>query len=117
MPDKIGGAHMASLVIKPDVVEFIDYVMGQGNNAANLEEITFENLPVEFQNKSIRELGIRDKSGANIVGFRTPEGEYIINPSPDQVILLGTKIFVLGTENQISSFREISTQKDLLNNK
>ena len=117
MPDKIGGAHMASLVIKPDVIEFMDYVMGQGNNAANLEEITFENLPKEFQNKSIKDLGIRNKSGANIVGFRTPEGEYIINPSPDQVILSGTKIFVLGTENQISAFREISTQKDLLKEK
>jgi len=26
MPDKVGGAHMASLVMKPDVMEFIDYI-------------------------------------------------------------------------------------------
>jgi voltage-gated potassium channel len=114
MPDKIGGAHMASLVIKPDVIEFMDYVMGQGADSNNLEEITFENLPQEFQNKTIRELGIRDKSGANIVGFRTPEGEYIINPSPDTIIMPKAKIFVLGTENQITAFRDITTQQNIL---
>ncbi|MCB0400450.1 MAG: potassium channel protein [Flavobacteriales bacterium] len=117
MPDKIGGAHMASLVIKPDVIEFIDYVMGQGSSSINLEEITFENLPDELKNKSIRELGIRDKSGANIVGFRTPEGEYIINPSPDTIIMPQAKIFVLGTLDQINSFRDFASQQTLLRNK
>lgn len=114
MPDKIGGAHMASLVIKPDVIEFMDYVMGQGTTSINLEEITFENLPDELKNKTIRELGIRDKSGANIVGFRTPEGEYIINPSPDTVIMPNAKIFVLGTLEQIDAFRDFTSQQSVL---
>ncbi len=114
MPDKIGGAHMASLVIKPDVIEFMDYVMGQGTSSINLEEITFENLPDELKNKSIRELGIRDKSGANIVGFRTPEGEYIINPSPDTIIMPQAKIFVLGTLAQIDAFRDFTAQQSIL---
>ncbi|MFB0926030.1 MAG: TrkA family potassium uptake protein [Vicingaceae bacterium] len=116
MPDKIGGAHMASLVIKPDVIEFMDYVMGQGTSSVNLEEITFENLPDSLKNKSIRELGIRDKSGANIVGFRTRDGEYIINPSPDTIITPLAKIFVLGTLEQIDAFREFATQQNLLDN-
>ncbi len=115
MPDKIGGAHMASLVIKPDVIEFMDYVMGQGTSSVNLEEITFENLPDELKNKSIKELGIRDKSGANIVGLRTPEGEYIINPSPETIITPQAKIFVLGTLEQIDAFREFTSQQNLLN--
>ncbi|MBP6757002.1 MAG: potassium channel family protein, partial [Bacteroidia bacterium] len=33
MPDKVGGAHMASLVMKPDVIEFIDTITSErGNN-------------------------------------------------------------------------------------
>jgi voltage-gated potassium channel len=116
MPDKIGGAHMASLVIKPDVIEFMDYVMGQGSSSVNLEEITFENLPDSLKNKSIRELGIRDKSGANIVGFRTRDGEYIINPSPDTIITPLAKIFVLGTLEQINAFRDFASQQNLFNN-
>ena len=116
MPDKIGGAHMASLVIKPDVIEFMDYVMGQGTSSVNLEEITFENLPEDLKNKTIKELGIRDKSGANIVGFRTPEGEYIINPSPDTIITPQAKIFVLGTMEQIDAFRDFTSQQKVLKN-
>ena len=114
MPDKIGGAHMASLVIKPDVIEFMDYVMGQGTSSVNLEEISFENLPQEFKNRSIKELGIEDKSGANIVGLRTKEGEYLINPSPETEVTAHTKIFVLGTLEQIEAFRDVATQQDLL---
>lgn len=114
MPDKIGGAHMASLVIKPDVIEFMDYVMGQGTSSINLEEITFENLPEELKNKTIRELGIRDKSGANIVGLRTKDGEYLINPSPETEVTAHTKIFVLGTIDQIDAFRDFATQQDIL---
>ncbi len=114
MPDKIGGAHMASLVIKPDVIEFVDHIMGQGEDSINLEEISFENLPEELKNKSIKELGIRDKSGANIVGFRTPAGEYIINPSPETIIMPQAKIFVLGTLEQINAFRDFATQQNVL---
>lgn len=114
MPDKIGGAHMASLVIKPDVIEFMDYVMGQGTSSVNLEEISFENLPQEFQNRTIKELGIEDKSGANIVGLRTKEGSYLINPSPDTEVTAHTKIFVLGTLDQIEAFRDYATQQDIL---
>jgi voltage-gated potassium channel len=107
MPDKIGGAHMASLVLKPDVMEFVDYITGQGGDNIKLEEITFDNLSETYKNKTIKDLEIRNKSGANIVGFKTAKGEYIINPSPDTVMIHDAKLFVLGTTEQISRLREI----------
>ncbi|MCB0802280.1 MAG: NAD-binding protein [Flavobacteriales bacterium] len=100
MPDKVGGTHMASLVIKPDVVEFFNHLTGQDNNIS-IEEITYESLPKEFKNKSIADLEIRKRSGANIVGLKTEEGEYILNPAPETIINEGTKLFVLGMVNQI----------------
>lgn len=107
MPDKIGGAHMASLVMKPDVMEFVDFITGQGGDNIRLEEITFANLTEEFQNKTIRELEIRNKSGANIIGFKTAQGEYIINPSADTKIIPDAKLFVLGTAEQIIKLKEL----------
>ena len=112
MPDKIGGAHMASLVVRPDVIEFIDYVMGQGSGTMNLEEIIFEEIPQEYQGKSIREINFRDKTGANIVGLKLPSGEYIINPDPAMQIKPGTKIFVLGDSNQIEAFKNVMKLKE-----
>ncbi|MBI3510946.1 MAG: potassium channel protein [Bacteroidetes bacterium] len=109
MPDKIGGAHMASLVLKPDVIEFIDHITGQGGPDINLEEITFENIPEALRNKSIRELEIRNKSGANIVGFKKGNGEFIINPDPETQFMPDGKLFVLGTPEQIGKLREMLT--------
>jgi voltage-gated potassium channel len=107
MPDKVGGAHMASLVMKPDVMEFIDHVTAQGGDNNNLEEITFNNLPEHLKNRTLRDLEIRNKSGANIIGFKTGDGNYIINPSADTQIIPEAKIFVLGTPEQIKKLKEI----------
>ncbi len=105
MPDKIGGTHMAALVTKPDVLEFIDHITGRIN--IRLEEILFSSLPETMRNKSIRELEIRNKTGANIIGFKTAGGEYVINPPPDTVMMPDAKLFVLGTQEQVSRFKEI----------
>lgn len=107
MPDKIGGAHMASLVLKPDVVEFVDNLTGQNGLTQNLAELTFEAIPEVYRNKTIKELEVRNKTGANIIGFKTVSGEYVINPSPDTKIIPGAKIFVLGTIEQISLLKQI----------
>jgi len=107
MPDKIGGAHMASLVIKPDVIEFIDHITGQGGPNINLEEIIFSELPEQLRNHTIKDLEIRNKSGANIIGYKTADGEYVINPSADTKIIPGAKLFVLGTPQQVAKLREL----------
>lgn len=109
MPDKVGGAHMASLIMKPDVIEFIDYIVGQEGDSVNMEEITFENIPENLRHKTLRDLEIRNKSGANIIGFKTAAGEYIINPDADTRIIPDAKIFVLGSAEQIQKLKELLT--------
>jgi voltage-gated potassium channel len=105
MPDKIGGTHMAALVTKPDVLEFIDHITGRIN--IRLEEINYSSLPESMRNKSIRELEIRNKTGANIIGFKTADGEYVINPPPETIMMQDAKLFVLGTSEQVMRFKEI----------
>ena len=107
MPDKVGGAHMASLVMKPDVVEFIDHITAEGAGNISLEEISFEHIPDELKNKTLKDLEIRNRSGANIIGYKTAQGEYIINPNADTRIIAGSKLFVLGTPEQIGALQQI----------
>ncbi len=99
MPDKIGGSHMAALVTKPDVLEFVDFITGKID--IRIEEIHFHSLPEKYKNKSLAELDIQNKSGANIIGFKNENGEYIVNPAPDTILKADTKFFVLGNEEQI----------------
>lgn len=111
MPDKVGGAHMASLVMKPDVMEFVDHITAQGGDNNNLEEITFETLTDSLKNKTLKDLEIRNKSGANIIGFKTAMGEYIVNPNADTKIIPHSKIFVLGTPDQIRRLKTILSEE------
>lgn len=103
LPDKIGGTHMAALITKPDVLEFIDHITGDLN--IRLEEIYCNTLPVQMHNRSIKELEIRNKTGANIIGMKRADGEYIINPDPDTIMYTDSKIFVLGTHDQVKKFK------------
>lgn len=107
MPDRVGGAHMASLVMKPDVMEFIDHITAEGGDNISLEEISFDKIPDELKNKTLKDLEIRNRSGANIIGYKTAMGEYIINPSADTRIIPASKLFVLGTPEQIASLKKI----------
>jgi len=83
LPDKVGGAHMASLVTSPDLVQFLDQISMLGEDETTLVEIQFKNLPADFEHKSILELEKRYQTGARIIGFKTPENKIIVNPSPE----------------------------------
>jgi len=107
MPDKLGGAHMASLVITPDVIEFIDMLSIEGDSTSNIEELTIENLPIEYRNKSILELDLRRKTGCTVIGFKTPDKEYIINPNATMKLVPNSKLIVIGNPQEIKKLNEL----------
>ena len=107
MPDKLGGAHMASLVVTPDLVEFVDRLTIAGNTNANLEEISVNDLPSELLNKTILDLDLRKRTGCNVIGFKTSENEYIVNPESSTKLTLNANLIVLGNPIQIKKLREI----------
>ena len=107
MPDSLGGAHMASLVITPDVIEFLDHITIQGDSKINLEEINFENIPEAYKNKTIASISQSFETGCNIVGYKTQEGDIIVNPEPSTLLVPGSKLFVLGKPEQINQINKI----------
>ena len=106
LPDKVGGAHMASLVTSPDLVQFLDQISMLGEDETTLVEIQFKNLPADFEHKSILELEKRYQTGARIIGFKTPENKIIVNPSPETELVPKSKLFVLGNTDQIVKLKE-----------
>ncbi len=107
MPDRLGGEHMASLLVTPDLVKFVDMLGLDGENNANLEEIAVEELPKEYIKKSIQDLDVRRNSGCNVIGFITENDEYIVNPSSDTILKPHCKLIVLGSTEQIKKFIEV----------
>lgn len=107
MPDKIGGAHMASLVITPDIIEFIDRLSIEGESSSNIEELVIEDLPEEYTNKSIFDLDLRKRTGCTVIGFKTPSKEYIINPDASTILVPKSKLIVIGRPEEIRKLNEL----------
>ncbi len=99
MPDKIGGTHMASLVIKPDVIEFIDVVLGRSDY--NLEEVCFGDTGSRFIGKTLNDTGLIQLEGVNVIGMKMGDGSYQLNPGPEIDITEGTKVFILCKADKI----------------
>jgi voltage-gated potassium channel len=107
MPDAVGGSHMASLISNPDVMEFLDIIRVQGYRGANIESISFNELPDQFKNKTIGQLEAKRLTGVTIIGFKTPDGEYLINPDYEIEVVAQSKLFVLGSPEQIEKLNHL----------
>ncbi|WP_328516454.1 potassium channel protein [Aquimarina aquimarini] len=102
MPDRIGGDHMASLVVVPDLIEFLDNLSIVGRKSINIEEISFEDMFDDKKDRTIRTIDMRSRTGCTIIGYKSPEGEYIVNPEADTLLRPGSKVVVLGRPEQIN---------------
>ena len=107
MPDRVGGTRMAKLVSHPDIVEFLENLMLKTGDTVNIEEIRCRDLPSSLLNKAIKDIDIRKKSGANIIGIKLDDGSYIFNPSPSFLLTKNIMLFVLGNSSQIRFFKNI----------
>jgi voltage-gated potassium channel len=107
MPDKIGGAHMASLVLRPDVKEFVDILSGQGGADVQLEEFPVETLTQRLNGLNIVDLNIRKITGANVIGLKQADGSYMVNPNINLPLESGMKLIILGNTAQMESLKKM----------
>jgi voltage-gated potassium channel len=107
LPDKIGGQHMASLIVTPDLLEFWDNLSYGDSKSVNLEQVSFEQLFKHQNSCSILELNLRQQTGCSIIGFKTADGEYIVNPSPETQLTPNSKIIVIGNAKQIKTLQDL----------
>ena len=101
MPDKIGGAHMATLVLQPDVTEILS-IMGTTSNP------TFRIVELIVQ-KSIllAELDLWKNTHCTIIGVKNESNHYNINPAPTYNLNAGESIIIMGSETQIDKARDL----------
>lgn len=107
LPDKIGGDHMASLVVVPGLLEFIDNLSIVGKSNINIEEISVEKLYNTSKIKTIKDLDLRKITGCNVIGYKDPAGEYLINPEAELELLPNSKVIVLGRPEQIQKLNSL----------
>jgi voltage-gated potassium channel len=111
MPDSIGGSHMASLINNPEVIEFIDAIRIQGKQGVNMESIGYENLNPIHEPMKICDLQSKYSTKVKVVGYKSPDGEYMINPDGNILIKPESKLIVLGTTEEIDLLNKLMINK------
>jgi len=105
-PNYIGGLRMASEMLRPTVVSFLDSMLrsSQGNLRIHQIMVT-ENS--EVAGKKLSASGLKDKYNLLVLGAKQDPGEIQFNPSPDQELKKGMTLIVMGDMEDIVKARKV----------
>ncbi len=107
-PNEIGGTRMASLMLRPNVISFLDVITRAGDVILDLEEVViFPNSPLI--KKSLREAKIPQQTGLVVLAIKESNTVLLsLNPSSDEVLKVGDSMIVLGREDQVALLKDIA---------
>jgi voltage-gated potassium channel len=101
MPDKIGGAHMATLVMLPDVVEMLSIMSTKSNESFRVAEIAAN------KNIVLGQLDMWSKTNCTILGIKTEGNHYTVNPDAAYQVKPGDRLIVMGSDLQIENAKKL----------
>lgn len=106
LPDSIGGQHMASLIVVPDLIDFLDNMTLSEGDTQNVQEIPFSTICGENEGKRILDLSIREETGCSIIGYKKPDGGFLINPESNLLLEKGSNLIILGSQEQVKKLNK-----------
>lgn len=105
-PQRVGANRLAALALQPQLADFLDLVV-----AGNLVEFRVEQIKVDehcpLVGMSLREAGIRERSGSLILAIQEGRRRLAINPDPGIVIAAGQVLVAIGTDEQVGRLEEL----------
>jgi voltage-gated potassium channel len=110
-PYSTAGKEMAKLVLRPQVAAFLDVVSTSGGPELRFEEIEVD-PSCEHAGESIRDLRVREVTGAMIVALRKRDGAFDTTPTPDAALEAGDVIIAAGTPDELRRLEELFTPSE-----
>lgn len=94
-PALIGGMRMASELVRPAVVGFLDVMLKDRSRNLRIEEVRVPEHS-RFVGKMIGDLEAHARTNCLVMATRSSTGEYAYNPSDKTVLASGTILIVMG---------------------
>ena len=105
-PNFIGGLRMASEMLRPAVVDFLDSMLRSSQGNIRISQLNVSKNS-QVIGKRISELGLTDKYNLVILGSRYKDSEILFNPPPHSVLIEDLTIIVMGDVENISKARQL----------
>lgn len=109
-PYQIGGLRIAHTVLKPAVVDFIEFATKSGNIDLQMEEVSIGEHS-RLVGKTLDESGIGRELGIIIVAIRKPNGEMMFNPTFRSAITGGDMLIALGEISKLKVLEDLAAQR------
>lgn len=111
-PYQTAGRRMASIMLRPSVLSFLDVIAEGGDMPMRIEEVAVDKSS-PLVNKNLRETNIGQHTGAVIVGINGPDGKTRVNPSATAMLSTvtlrqGDVLIALGSDEQINRLRQFA---------
>ncbi len=106
-PYRIGGRHMANIIVRPHVTDFFDVVTLDGGVELWVEEL-FLASGSPLVGQTVGQADIRRRTGTIIVALMRQGGQNTITPHADTVLEAGDELIVLGTREQVAVLESLT---------
>ena len=109
-PYHIGGLRMAHTVLKPAVVDFIEFATKSGNIDLQIQEVSIKQGS-RLVNNSLDQCGIGRDLGIIIVAIKTQSGEMKFNPTFRTTIAEGDTLIAVGETSKLAILEKMASEK------
>jgi len=103
MPEYIGGLRMASEILRPDVVSFLDIMLRDPRSTVRVDEVRIQPKS-PFVGRQIKDVHIPKASRALLVAMKRGR-EHIFNPEPKTELAEGDVLVLIGEVDDIAKLR------------
>jgi len=106
-PNMVEGTRMASVILRPTVVSFLEVMTRSDGLAVQMEEISIPETS-SFNGKSLSEVGIPQRTGLIVLAVKhSEEKHWNFNPGPDYILTRNDNVIVLGEPEKIEKLRNL----------
>lgn len=103
LPKFIGGLRMASAMIRPEAVTFLDKMLKGQDETYRVEDINVAADSV-FGGKTLKASGLLDKKGVSVVAVKKGE-RYVFNPDGNEMLEAGDVLILIGETKSIREMK------------
>ncbi len=106
LPDHIGGLRLASGILQPQLVGFLENMTQNRQGAQFTESIIQKDSPLD--GISLKAASIQEQTGLVVVAIQDSDGEFLYNPPGDKKVVAGDALLVIASQKQLHTLHKLT---------
>ena len=106
LPDHIGGLRLATGLLQPQLVGFLENMTQNRLDAQFNESIIQEDAPLD--GISLRAASIHEQTGLVVIAIQDSDGTFLYNPPGDKKLVAGDALLVIANQKQLQTLHKLT---------